>query len=57
MTPCDVLYDSNIFPDPEAFRPQRWLTIAEDGSLSVNNHLDRYLVSFGKGPRMCQGTK
>ncbi|KAK5240501.1 hypothetical protein LTS06_012431 [Exophiala xenobiotica] len=39
--------DSNIFPDPESFDPDRWLRAAEQGF-----RLDRYLVSFSKGSRI-----
>ncbi|RAH42386.1 cytochrome P450, partial [Aspergillus brunneoviolaceus CBS 621.78] len=39
-----------IFPDPEKFDPQRWITAAETGE-----RLDRYMVSFTKGSRNCSG--
>ncbi|KAJ9502926.1 hypothetical protein H2202_002049 [Exophiala xenobiotica] len=42
-----VHMDSNIFPDPESFDPDRWLRAAEQGF-----RLDRYLVSFSKGSRI-----
>ncbi|KAG6368255.1 hypothetical protein INS49_002457 [Diaporthe citri] len=42
-----VHHDERVFPDPNAFRPERWL----EGS----SRLDRYLVSFGKGGRACLG--
>jgi cytochrome P450 len=38
--------DPSIFPQPERFNPDRWLGEAR---------LDRYLVSFGKGTRICLG--
>ena len=44
--------DAKIFPDPEEFKPERWLE-AQD----VNNRLDRYLVCFSKGSRSCLGIK
>jgi cytochrome P450 len=47
-----VHMDSNVFPDPESFDPDRWLRAAEQGF-----RLDRYLVSFSKGSRMCVGIK
>jgi cytochrome P450 len=47
-----VHMDSNIFPDPESFDPDRWLRAAEQ-----RFRLDRYLVSFSKGSRMCVGIK
>ena len=57
LSPYDVLRDPAIFPDPEAFRPQRWLRDGDDGRLVSHPELDKYLVAFGKGPRMCQGLK
>jgi len=41
-------HDETIFPNPEAFLPDRW--ILEDSS-----RLDKYLVSFSKGSRVCVG--
>ncbi|CAK1363241.1 unnamed protein product [Cercospora beticola] len=42
----------DIFPGPHEFRPERWL----NGGLAPNGRpLSRYLVAFGKGPRMCLG--
>ena len=38
--------DPTIFPEPECFRPDRWVN---------NKHLERYLVAFGKGSRICLG--
>ncbi|KND87123.1 Trichodiene oxygenase [Tolypocladium ophioglossoides CBS 100239] len=35
-----------LFPQPDQFRPERWLD---------NPRLDRYLVSFSKGARQCLG--
>ncbi|KAI9642742.1 hypothetical protein NHQ30_008473 [Ciborinia camelliae] len=44
--------DESIFPDPGTFRPERWLgkPTAKSGK-----PLARYLVPFGRGPRMCLG--
>ncbi|RAL08633.1 cytochrome P450 [Aspergillus homomorphus CBS 101889] len=39
-----------IFPDPHAFRPERWLEAAERGE-----NLARYLVPFARGSRICIG--
>ncbi|KAK5122214.1 hypothetical protein LTR85_004124 [Meristemomyces frigidus] len=55
LTPYDVLHDSTIFPEPGSFRPDRWLTTSDDGTLNLHTDLERYFVMFGKGPRMCQG--
>ncbi|KAL0059268.1 hypothetical protein AAF712_013992 [Marasmius tenuissimus] len=35
-----------IFPDPHVFVPERW---------QDNRDLDKYLVAFSKGPRICLG--
>lgn len=44
---CYLLHhDESIFPDSHTFRPERWLE---------NPHLDRYMVSFSKGPQHCLG--
>lgn len=39
-----------VFKNPEKFNPDRWL---EPGSAS----LEKWLVAFSKGPRMCMGQK
>ncbi|KAI3541420.1 cytochrome P450 [Colletotrichum filicis] len=44
--------DPNIFPEPDVFRPERWL---ENQKTASGKPLSRYLVPFGKGPRMCLG--
>lgn len=40
----------DIFPNPSTFQPERWLK--EDSAM-----LEKYLVSFSKGPRSCLGIK
>ncbi|GAB1210519.1 hypothetical protein APSETT445_009313 [Aspergillus pseudonomiae] len=55
MTPVSesnyfTLMDPEIFPDPHAFDPERWIRAAAKGQ-----RLDRYLVNFSKGSRMCVG--
>ncbi|RDW92216.1 hypothetical protein BP5796_01610 [Coleophoma crateriformis] len=44
----DVHLNEQVFPDAYAFHPERW---TEDKT----GQLDRYLVSFTKGPRSCLG--
>ncbi|KAK0646805.1 cytochrome P450 family protein [Cercophora newfieldiana] len=46
MTTVDVLMNAEIFPEPERFRPERWMD---------NPGLERYFVPFGKGSRQCLG--
>ncbi|RLL95402.1 hypothetical protein CFD26_102729 [Aspergillus turcosus] len=45
-----LLMDPEIFPDPHAFDPERWMRAAAKGQ-----RLDRYLVNFSKGSRVCLG--
>lgn len=51
MSLQSVLFDPQIFPSPHNFEPDRWIRAAEKGE-----RLDRYLVTFSKGSRMCIGT-
>jgi cytochrome P450 len=44
--------DTSVFPDPDKFRPERWIEAAEKGE-----NLKRYLVAFAKGSRNCIGIK
>ncbi|KAL2126994.1 hypothetical protein VTI74DRAFT_11498 [Chaetomium olivicolor] len=46
MTTYDILMNESIFPDPKAFKPERWIEHPE---------LDKYFVPFGKGSRQCLG--
>jgi cytochrome P450 len=52
MTIIDVHTDPEIYPEPFAYTPERWLNNpkAPNGS-----PLDRYFVAFGKGTRSCLG--
>ncbi|KAI8253328.1 Exopolygalacturonase X-1 [Colletotrichum sp. SAR 10_77] len=49
-TPYFVLMHPSVFPEPQTFRPERWLEAEKQGK-----RLDKYLVSFGKGSRQCLG--
>ena len=53
MSIYSIAHDEEIFPDSFAFRPERWLDNPRgpDGQ----KYLSRYMVSFGKGNRMCLG--
>lgn len=46
MTSTLMHQDESIFPNPRSFIPERWIE---------NPRLDRYMVSFSKGSRMCVG--
>lgn len=49
MSNSDVLSDPSIYPDPEEFKPERWL----DGT--NRSRLLRYQVPFLRGSRNCVG--
>ena len=42
--------DPDVFPEPRAFRPGRWLQSPE-----VVEHLKKSFLPFGKGARQCIG--
>lgn len=49
-----IHYDPNIFPEPRAFRPERWLINTSKGE-HINQALKRHFVPFGRGTRNCLG--
>lgn len=55
MSIRDVNFDAEIFEDPNRYKPERWADGAS--KLPDESSLDSHLVSFGKGPRSCLGTK
>ncbi|KAI9705392.1 MAG: hypothetical protein M1820_005222 [Bogoriella megaspora] len=54
MTNWNVLSNSQLFPQPEEFVPERWLKVGPKGKGEVSD-LDHYQIAFGKGPRQCAG--
>lgn len=44
-------WDSTLFPDPDAFKPERWLL----STGQQNYALEKKLLSFGHGSRICLG--
>jgi cytochrome P450 len=44
--------NQDIFPDPDEFRPERWLING-----TRRKELEGHLFSFGKGTRQCLGMK
>ena len=53
MSIYSIAHDEDIFPSSYTFNPSRWLDTPKgpDGQ----KFLSRYMVSFGKGNRMCLG--
>ncbi|KAH8696252.1 putative cytochrome P450 [Talaromyces proteolyticus] len=39
-----------LFPDPESFKPERWLSVNPS-----DDRLEQYILAFGKGTRSCVG--
>lgn len=52
MTSMINHWDTELFPDPDDFIPERWLM---DGQ--PNYKLQKMLLAFGKGSRSCVGEK
>jgi cytochrome P450 len=53
MSPYLMHHNEAVFPDSEAFLPERWL----DEKGQRRKGLERYLLSFSKGTRRCLGIK
>lgn len=49
-----IHYDPEIYPEPRAFKPERWLETSPDGE-RINQTLKRHFVPFGRGTRNCLG--
>ena len=49
-----VYYNPEVFPEPRAFRPERWLEGTLEGERILPS-LKRHLVPFGRGGRSCLG--
>ena len=49
----EILNDPEHFPDPQEFKPERFLTKEVDGSLRFTPH--QRMVPFGIGKRRCLG--
>ncbi|MBC8056629.1 MAG: cytochrome P450, partial [Rhizobiales bacterium] len=45
--------EARHFPDPQAFKPQRWLNDGESGAAASSAR--RVSMPFGAGPRVCPG--
>lgn len=50
MSSINVHTNSDIFPAPHIFKPERWLPLETEGQ-----RLNKYLVAFSKGSRQCLG--
>ncbi|KAJ5671164.1 hypothetical protein N7507_000291 [Penicillium longicatenatum] len=52
ISQCGLFVHLNpeLFPDPHAFAPERWIRAQENG-----DRLENMIVAFSKGPRQCLG--
>ena len=50
MTSIHMHMNTDIFPEPHSFKPERWLPLETEG-----RRLQKYLVAFGRGSRSCLG--
>lgn len=48
-----ILHDANIYPEPEKFNPDRFMT--DDGHLDPNVPDPAGIAAFGFGRRVCPG--
>lgn len=46
MDATSINLNSKVYPEPLVFKPERWIE---------NPRIDKYLLSFSKGSRMCVG--
>lgn len=51
MCTPDMLHDPAVYPEPMAFKPDRWL----DADEAQRKLMERSFVPFSRGPRMCIG--
>ena len=49
-----IHYDPEVFPEPRAFKPERWLEGSPNGD-RIDPGLKRHFVPFGRGTRNCLG--
>lgn len=52
MSAPDIVFNPQIYPEPDSFSPERWL---EDGSDRKDTEMEKKLVVFWKGPMNCIG--
>ncbi|KAL8720014.1 MAG: hypothetical protein Q9225_003059 [Loekoesia sp. 1 TL-2023] len=50
MTAVHIHDNPLIFPNPRAFKPERWLPLKTEGA-----RLQKYLIAFSRGSRQCLG--
>jgi cytochrome P450 len=56
-SPLTSSHDPNIYPEPDKFHPQRWLTSSGkfDEAKIIKMQVKGESVQFGKGPHKCPG--
>ncbi len=54
INPWVLQHDPEVFPDPEAFEPERWMLDSEKDKEKLAN-MEKHFFSFGAGSRVCIG--
>lgn len=52
MSALFIAKSPQLFPDPDTFKPDRWLVSDLDAG---SERLEQYILAFGKGTRSCVG--
>lgn len=55
MSPWVLHHDSTVFPDPDVFRPERWLLGESNTTENDLRTMARSFFSFGHGTHTCSG--
>jgi cytochrome P450 len=55
MDAVHMHHNEAIFPNSQAFSPERWLESDASGAKIINRKLQRYNIAFSRGTRQCVG--
>lgn len=55
MSAYIIHHNEDIFPSPNSFIPERWLEDENSGELGNLQEMNKFLVTFSRGPRSCLG--
>lgn len=55
MSAYIIHHNEDIFPSPKSFIPERWLDDENNGELGNLQEMNKFLISFSRGPRNCIG--
>lgn len=55
ISPYNYMHQSSLFPDPEVFRPERWIVKDDGSNVEQVTKLRRHNATFSTGHRQCIG--